>query len=75
MSCNYCDNYKYRPDYNYVKCGTCGAVTLDSGNEWGIGKRMSFKNMDFAKFYIDKGYRAEADKRRNDGIPIDSNTE
>ena len=62
MSCSYCDNYKYNPSYAFVSCGNCGAVTLDGGNEWKIAKRMEFKNMDFAKFYIDKGFRADADK-------------
>ena len=63
MSCAYCDDYKYNPSYTHVNCGNCGAVTLDSGREWGIAKGMSFKNMDFARFYIEKGHRAGEDKK------------
>jgi len=67
VSCKYCDDYKYNPHYSHVSCSNCGAVTLDGGSEWKIGKRMSFKNMDHAKFYIDKGFRSETDKEaRND---------
>jgi len=66
MSCNYCNDYKYNPHYSYVECANCGAVTLDSGREWEIAKRMSFKNMEFAKFYIKNGSRAEADKGISD---------
>ena len=56
-----CGNYKYAPEYTHTLCGNCGAVTLDSGREWGIAKGMTFKTMDHAKFYIANGHRADND--------------
>jgi hypothetical protein len=63
MKC--CDNYKYNPSYAYVKCGSCGAVTLDGGREHGIAARKTFKSMRYAEFYKKNGYRVEDDLKED----------
>jgi len=64
MKC--CGNYIYNPSYAYASRGGCGAISLDSGREWGIAKNMTFKTMDYAKFYMKNGVRAESDFNEKD---------
>lgn len=67
MKC--CDNYKYNPSYTYASCGNCGAITLDSGREWGVAKNMTFKSMSHAEFYIKNGKRSDNDLKEE--VPKD----
>lgn len=61
MKCQFCgsEDTKGYPEYNHYVYGCCGAVTLDSGRDWGIAKNKSFENLDVAKFYLANGILPE----------------